>query len=96
MPHNRSPFTLRAALRRQAVLTSALIALVAIVAVGALGRAPVAGVALAVLLAVLGILRATLSTRAVGALAVRSRGMDAGVLLVLAVAIGILSTAPNL
>lgn len=91
-----SPFTLAAAFRRQAVLTIALAALAGIVGVGVLISAPLAGVLLSALLVVLAGLRAVLPVRAVGALAVRSRGLDVAVMLVLALMIGALTGAPNL
>lgn len=83
-------------MRRQSVLAGALLVLLVVITMGALGAAPAAGAVLALLLFVLAILRLALPTRAVGALAVRSRGFDAAGLLVLAVAIAVLSTAPNL
>ena len=58
--------------------------------------APLAGVLLAALLLVLALMRALLPVRAVGALAVRSRGLDVAVLLALALGIAVLSTSPNL
>ncbi|WP_422115384.1 DUF3017 domain-containing protein [Brachybacterium sp. UNK5269] len=91
-----SPFTLAAALRRQAVLTTALAALAGVVGIGVLVSAPLAGVLLAALLVVLAGLRAVLPVRAVGALAVRSRGFDVAVLLGLALTIGVLTGSPNL
>ena len=96
VPAPRSPHTLRAAFRRQAVLTLALPALALIVLVGATLSAPLAGVLLAALLLVLALMRALLPVRAVGALAVRSRGLDVAVLLALALGIAVLSTSPNL
>ena len=96
MTENRSPYTLIAALRRQAVLTAALCVLAAAVALGVTGSAPAAGKLLAGLLVVLAVLRGVLPVRRAGALAVRSRGLDVAALLVLAVGIGVLSTAPNL
>lgn len=78
------------------MLTTALIAMAVIVAVGARTEVALAGVLLALLLGVLAVLRAVLPVRAVGALAVRSRGLDAGVLLVLAIGLAVLSTSPNL
>lgn len=96
MHPDRSPFTLRAAFERQFVLTVALIAVVVIVAIGAFTEVALAGALLALLLGVLAALRAVLPVRAVGALAVRSRGLDAGVLLVLAIGLAVLSTSPNL
>lgn len=78
------------------MLTVALVAMVLIVAVGVLTEVALAGVLLALLLGALGVLRVVLPVRAVGALAVRSRGLDAGVLLLLAVALAVLSTSPNL
>lgn len=91
-----SPFTLRAAFRRQAVLTVALVLLVAIVGVGATGAVPLAGMLLAGLLVALAVLRLVLPTRKVGALAVRSRGLDAAVMLIIAAGLAVLSTSPNL
>ncbi len=91
-----SPFTLAAAFRRQAVLTTALLALAGIVGVGVLISASLAGVLLAALLVVLAGLRTVLPVRAVGALAVRSRGLDVAVMLLLAVTIGALTGSPNL
>lgn len=96
VPEKRSPYTLRAALERQTVLAVALVALLGIVLIGISGRAPLAGALLAVLLGALALLRALLPIRAVGVLAVRSRGTDVGVLVVLATAIAVLSTSPNL
>ena len=91
-----SPFTVRAALRRQAVLTMALLALAVILMVGALGAVPLAGMLLAALMAVLAVVRLVLPTAAVGALAVRSRAVDAAVMLVIAAGLAVLSTSPNL
>ena len=96
VPQRTSPTTLSAALRRQAVLAVALCALGVIVVLGVLVSASLAGVLLAGLLGVLAILRAVLPVRSVGALAVRSRGLDVAVLLLLAVALGVLSASPNL
>lgn len=96
VPQRRSPFTLSAALRRQAVLSGALCALLAIVVLGVLYSAPLAGLLLAALLIVLAMLRATLPVRVVGALAVRSRTVDVAVLVVLAISLGVLSSSPNL
>ncbi|WP_394215494.1 DUF3017 domain-containing protein [Brachybacterium vulturis] len=96
MPQRRSPFTVSAAVRRQSVLTLALGALGAIIAVGVLFSAALAGLLLAVLLGSLAVLRAALPVRVVGALAVRSRGFDVAVLLMLAISLGVLSTSPNL
>jgi len=96
VPRDRSPFTLRAALRRQAVLVGALVVLVAIVAIGATGRAPLAGMLLAGELVVLALLRALLSAQAVGALAVRPRPVDVTIMLVLAAGLFALVGAPNL
>lgn len=92
----RSPYTLAAAFRRQAVLTLALCALGGIVILGVLVSVPAAGMLLAVLLGTLAVLRAVLPVRSVGAIAVRSRGLDVAVLLVLAITIAVLSTSPNL
>ncbi|MGP9539539.1 DUF3017 domain-containing protein [Brachybacterium sp. AOP43-C2-M15] len=96
MSEPRSPLTATAAVHRQVALTLALCALGAIIAVGVLSSAPLAGVLLAGLLGVLAVLRAVLPVRMIGALAVRSRGADVAVLLLLAVSIGVLSTSPNL
>ncbi|WP_114853725.1 DUF3017 domain-containing protein [Brachybacterium sp. YJGR34] len=96
MSSSRSPFTLGAALRRQAVLTASLVATGAIVVVGVVISAPLAGLLLASLLGVLALLRAVLPVRVVGALAVRTRGLDVAVLVLLAVGIGVLSGSPNL
>lgn len=96
VPQRRSPFTLSAALRRQAVLSGALVALLGIIAVGVLYSAPLAGLLLAAMLFILAVLRAALPVRAVGALAVRSRAIDVAVLVVLAISLGVLSSAPNL
>lgn len=91
-----SPYTLRAALRRQTVLTCALVALAAIGAVALSGRVPLAGALCAILLGVLAVIRALAPTERVGALAVRSRGIDVSVLASLAIGLGVLSTTPNL
>lgn len=96
MPPQSSPFTLRAAFRRQAVLTVALLGMVVIVVIGALGAVPLAGTLLAGLLATLAVLRLVMPTSAVGALAVRSRGIDAAVMLILAAGLAVLSASPNL
>lgn len=96
MPRDRSPFTLRAAIRRQAVLIAALVVLGVVVAVGATGRAPLAGTLLGIELVILAVLRLTLPTRVVGALAVRQRLVDAAVLLVLGLGTLALVGAPNL
>lgn len=97
MPSDPSPFTLRAAFRRQIVLTAALLVLGVIVVIGAVGLVPLAGILLACLLGVLALVRLLLPTRMVGALAVRSRGVDVAVLLVLAVGLAVLATSsPNL
>lgn len=96
MHPDRSPFTLRAAFERQFVLTVALIAVVVIIAIGTFTEVALAGALLALLLGVLAVLRAVLPVRTVGALAVRSRGLDAGVMLVLAIGLVVLSTSPNL
>src|SRR5699024_9978128 len=93
---DRSTFALLAALARQGVLTVALIARLAIVVIGAVAEAALAGVLLALLLGTLAVLRAVLPTRAVGALAVRSRFLDVSGLLVMAIALAVLSTSPNL
>ena len=92
----RPPTSLAAAFQRQAVLTLALIALGGILVVGVISSAALAGLLLALLLGVLAVLRAVLPIRAVGALAVRSRGLDVAVLLLLAISLGLLSAAPNL
>ena len=91
-----SPRSLRGALRRQRVLTVALVALSVIVVVGAMGHVPLAGVLLAILLALLALARIMLPVQAVGALAVRSRAVDASVLLALAVGLALLAGTPNL
>ena len=96
VPAPRSPHTLRAAFRRQAVLTLALVALALIVVLGATVSASLAGILLSALLLALALLRALLPVRAVGALAVRSRGLDTAVLVVLALGIAALATSPNL
>lgn len=91
-----SPFTLRAAFRRQTVLTIALPLLAVCVVIGIAGHAVLAGLLIAALLLVLAAVRLLLPTRAVGALAVRSRVTDTAVMLVMALAIGVLSGSPNL
>lgn len=96
VPQRSFPTTLSAALRRQAVLTCALCALGGIIVVGVLTSVPLAGGLLALLLGILAVLRAVLPIRAVGALAVRSRGLDVAVLLVLALSLAVLSSSPNL
>jgi hypothetical protein len=83
-------------LRRQVLLLLALIALAAILACGAVTGAVVAGRLLAGLLLVLALLRACLPVSALGALVVRSRGLDVLVLLALAGGLAVLSAAPNL
>lgn len=85
-----------AACRRQWVLVLSVPAVVAIAVVGTLVGAPLAGQLLAALLGVLALLRAVLPVHAAGALAVRTRMIDVGVLTVLAIGIGVLSTSPNL
>lgn len=92
----RSPFTLRAAVRRQAVLTWALVSLALIGVVALSGRVPLAGMLTALLLGFLAVTRATRPTEKVGALAVRSRAIDVTVLATLAVGLAVLSMTPNL
>lgn len=96
MPRDPSPYTLRAALRRQAVLVAVLLALAVIIVIGATGHAPLAGMLLAIELAVLALLRAVLPTHRVGALAVRPRPVDVTMLLGLAIGLAFLSGTPNL
>ncbi|GAA4523040.1 DUF3017 domain-containing protein [Brachybacterium paraconglomeratum] len=96
MSERRAPTSLAAAFQRQAVLTVALCVLGVIVAIAVLASVPLAGLLLAILLGVLAVLRAVLPVRAVGALAVRSRGLDVLVMLMLAVALAVLSASPNL
>ena len=96
MPEQRSPFTLGAAVRRQSVLTAALVGRAIVVLVGMSGHAPLAGMLLSAELLVLAAVRLLLPTRAVGAMAVRSRLLDGAFLLLLALAIGALTTSPNL
>ncbi|ACU86198.1 hypothetical protein FM106_08335 [Brachybacterium faecium] len=96
MPQSPDPTSLPAAVRRQAVLTLALLVLAGSIVVGVLVSAASAGLVLALLLGILAVLRAVLPVRAVGALAVRSRGLDVAVLLVLAISLGVLSSSPNL
>ena len=96
MPQSPYPTSLLAAVRRQAVLTLALLVLAGSIVVGVLVSAASAGLVLALLLGILAVLRAVLPVRAVGALAVRSRGLDVAVLLVLAISLGVLSSSPNL
>lgn len=91
-----SPFTLRAAFRRQWVLTCALLTLAVIGVIGAFGFVTIAGASLAVLLALLAAARAILPVQTVGALAVRSRAVDVTVLAILAVGIALLLGTPNL
>lgn len=91
-----SPYTLRAALRRQIVLVIALIGVLGIIAVAATGRVPLAGTLLAVELVALALVRALAPTESVGGLAVRSRLLDVSGLLALAIGLGILVTTPNL
>lgn len=83
-------------MRRQAVLLCALLALATIVTVGALASAPLAGRLLGALLGLLALLRAVLPARAVGAMAVRSRGLDVTVLVLLALPLVVLASSPNL
>ncbi len=83
-------------LRRQTLLLLALIALVAILGFGAFTSAVVAGRSLAAMLLVVALLRACLPASLLGALVVRSRGLDVLVMLVLAGGLAVLSAAPNL
>nr|WP_245354708.1 DUF3017 domain-containing protein [Brachybacterium sacelli] len=71
-------------------------AVVAITVLGTTVGAPLAGQLLAALLGVLALLRAVLPVQAVGALAVRTRMIDVGVLVLLAIGLAVLSVAPNL
>lgn len=96
MPRRSSPFTVRAAVRRQAVLVVALPVLMGILAIGMTGHAPLAGALLAIELLILAAVRALLPTQVVGALAVRPRPIDVAVMAVLGIAILLLSGAPNL
>lgn len=95
MPRS-SPFTLRAALRRQRLLVCTLLVTAGIIGVAATGAVPLAGYLFAVLLAALALLRAVLPVEAVGALAVRTRFLDVSGLLILALGFALLSSAPNL
>ncbi|MBK0331258.1 DUF3017 domain-containing protein [Brachybacterium halotolerans subsp. kimchii] len=83
-------------LRRQTLLLLALIALVAVLGFGASTSAVVAGRLLAALLLVVALLRACLPASLLGALVVRSRGLDVLVMLALAGGLAVLSAAPNL
>lgn len=85
-----------AACRRQWVLVLSVPAVVVIAVIGTTAGAPVAGQLFAALLGVLALLRAALPVHAVGALAVRTRMLDVGVLALLAIGLGVLSAAPNL
>ena len=85
-----------AACRRQWVLVLSVLAVVAIAVVGIVVGAPLAGQLLAALLGVLALLRAVLPVQSAGALAVRTRLIDVGVLAVLALGLGVLSVSPNL
>ena len=67
-----------------------------LVVLGATVSASLAGILLSALLLALALLRVLLPVRAVGALAVRSRGLDTAVLVVLALGIAALATSPNL
>lgn len=78
------------------MLALALPVLGLVVVIGALHSASLAGVLLAALLLVLALARALLPVRTVGALAVRSRGLDVAVLLALSLGLAVLSTSPNL
>lgn len=92
----RDPHTFGAAVRRQIALILTLVALAVVVAVGLVGDVPSAGRLLTGLLVVVAIVRLAVPVQRLGALAVRARGVDVGILLVLAVGIGVLSGAPNL
>lgn len=83
-------------LRRQTLLLLALIALVVVLGFGAATGAALAGRLLAGLLLVLALLRACLPASVLGALVVRSRGLDVLVMLALAGGLAVLSAAPNL
>ncbi|MDO5662674.1 MAG: DUF3017 domain-containing protein [Brachybacterium sp.] len=96
MPSASSPYTLSAALRRQWVLCCALLVLATAVGVAVTGRVPLAGGIIGGLLLVLAGMRAVLPTQAVGAIAVRSRVIDVGVMLLLGVGLIALLGAPNL
>lgn len=99
-PHQPAParrrVPLREGLRRQRLLVLALVALVVVLLIGISTSAVLTGRLLAALLAALALLRATLPESALGALVVRSRGLDTLVMLALAVGISVLSAAPNL
>ncbi|WP_240613193.1 DUF3017 domain-containing protein [Brachybacterium endophyticum] len=95
-PHSPSRVPLREGLRRQRLLALILVALAAAIVVGALTSAVLAGRLLAGLLLVVAALRAMLPDGALGALAVRSRGLDTLVLLGLSAGLAVLSAAPNL
>lgn len=83
-------------LRRQILLLLVLVAVAAILATGAATSAVLAGRLLAALLIVVSLLRACLPRAALGALVVRSRGLDVLAMLVLAGGLAVLSAAPNL
>lgn len=95
-PRSRSPYTLGAALRRQALLIAVLVALVLILAIGLAGEVPAAGAALGGLLLVVALLRCALPVRRLGALVVRARWIDVSVLCVLGTGLLLMSGAPNL
>lgn len=92
----RSPFTLRAALRRQVVLICALAALGLCLIAGAVWGIPTMGGLLAGLLLGLAITRAVASADAVGALAVRRKRIDVPLLLIMALGLAVLAASPNL
>ena len=91
-PRARSPYTLRAALRRQRPLLVALLVALAIVLIGAAGNVPLAGRAMGILMLVL----LAVPAQRLGALVVRTRLLDAAVLLALGAGLIALSAAPNL
>lgn len=95
-PRARSPYTLRAALRRQRPLLVALLVALAIVLIGAAGNVPLAGRAMGILMLVLAGVRLAVPAQRLGALVVRTRLLDAAVLLALGAGLIALSAAPNL
>lgn len=96
MPRPAPPTSLRAALRRQRLLLTALLAVAAVLLVAMSGAVPLAGKLLGALLLGLATLRIIQPEERLGGLAVRGAAVDAAVLAVLGLGLLILSSAPNL
>ena len=97
MEPDNSPYTLRAAIRRQRWFLLALAGIPVALLAAWLGYVPLAGVLLGIECALLGAARLMVPARCLGGIAVRERKLDAALYFVLAAAlVAFALTAPNL